>query len=105
MLYSGADQSTKMKLVRSMGEELGVDVDYKIPVSMPRPSVTLESTTYFRAGEAIGTNVEDFNNPASRHTIDLVKNNLLPHCSTALSSGITIINRNLVPFRQTHMRC
>ena len=80
----GADQSTKMKLVRSMGEELGVDVDYKIPVSMPGPSGTLESTTYFRAGEAIGTNVEDFSSPASRDTIDLVKNNLLPHCSTVL---------------------
>ena len=67
-----------------MGEELGADVDHKIPVAMPGQRGTLETTTYFRAGETIGTDVGDFNDPESRHTIGLVKNNLLPHCSTVL---------------------
>ena len=67
-----------------MGEELGVDVDHKIPVAMPGQSGTLETMTYFRSGETIGTDVGDFNDPESRHTIDVLKNNLLPHCSTVL---------------------
>ena len=80
----GLNESTKMELLVKMGEELGVDVDFKIPVAMPGQGGTLETTTYFRAGEAIGTDVADFNNPESRHTIDVLKNNLLPHCSTVL---------------------
>ena len=79
----GLNESTKMELLMKMGEELGVEVDYKIPVAMPGRG-TLETTTYFLAGVAIGTDVADYNNPESRHTIDVVKNNLLPHCSTVL---------------------
>lgn len=82
----GLNESTKMELLVKMGEELGVDVDFKIPVAMPGQGGTLETTTHFRAGEAIGTDVADFNNPESRHTIDVLKNNLLPHCSTVLRS-------------------
>ena len=50
----GLNESTKMELLVKMGEELGVDVDYKIPVAMPGQGGTLETMTYFRAGEAIG---------------------------------------------------
>ena len=79
-----SSESTMKNLLVKMGEELGVDVDHKIPVAMPGQRGTLETTTYFRAGETIGTDVTDFNDPESRRTIDLLKNNLLPHCSTVL---------------------
>ena len=84
----GLDESTKKELLVKMGKELGVDVDHKIAVAMPGHRGTLETMTYFRAGEAIGTNVNDFNDPESRKTIEIVKNNLLPHCSTVLRCSI-----------------
>ena len=48
-----SSESTMKNLLVKMGEELGVDVDHKIPVAMPGQRGTLETTTYFRAGETI----------------------------------------------------
>ena len=66
-----------------IGKELDVDMDHRIPVALPGMG-TLETLTYFRAGEAIGTNQADYNDPDSQNTINIVKNNLLPHCKTVL---------------------
>ena len=79
----GLDDDTK--LLMEIGSELEVDMNHRIPVAMPKPGGgTLETLTFFRAGEAIGTSQADFNNPDSQKTINIVKNNLLPHCKTVL---------------------
>ena len=81
----GLDDDTKLRLLMEIGSELGVDMDHRIPVAMPKPGEgTLETLTFFRAGEPIGTNEADFNDPDSKKTINIVKNNLLPHCKTVL---------------------
>ena len=79
----GLDDDTKLRLLMEIGKELDVDMDHRIPVAMPGMG-TLETLTYFRAGEAIGTNQADYNDPDSQNTINIVKNNLLPHCKTVL---------------------
>jgi len=81
----GLDDDTKLRLLMEIGKELDVDMDHRIPVAMPGMG-TLETLTYFRAGEAIGTNQADYNDPDSQNTINIVKNNLLPHCKTVLRS-------------------
>ena len=81
----GLEDDTKLRLLMEIGSELEVDMDHRIPVAMPKPGEgTLETLTFFRAGEAIGTNQADFNDPDSQNTINIVKNNLLPHCKTVL---------------------
>ena len=51
------DEDTKLRLLMEIGSELGVDMNHRIPVAMPKPGEgTLETLTFFRAGEAIGTN-------------------------------------------------
>ena len=79
----GLDDDTKLRLLMEIGKELDVDMDHRIPVALPGMG-TLETLTYFRAGEAIGTNQADYNDPDSQNTINIVKNNLLPHCKTVL---------------------
>ena len=79
----GLDDDTKLRLLMEIGKELDVDMDHRIPVAMPGMG-TLETLTYFRAGEAIGTNQADYKDPDSQNTINIVKNNLLPHCKTVL---------------------
>ena len=82
------DYDKKQQILRELGEDLGVDIDYKIPVTTPATpgDDILKNTTHFEAGQAVGVNPNNFMDAKSKKTINTLKTTLLPHVASVLRS-------------------
>ena len=82
------DYEKKQQMLRELGEDLGVDIDYQIPVITPATpgDDILKNTTHFLAGQAVGVNPANLMDDKSKKTINTLKTTLLPHVASVLRS-------------------